>query len=143
MAKGYWLMMLCMVLFAGCKDEKDPFTTPGSVENPNWVVNVDNDMTSSMTAVVRVSFAQQEGTLAAFMGDACCGVAEYNAELGLYWLYISSANDQQPMTNDIQLRFYSPALKRIFLAEETFPFQVDSHLGTLSQPYTPTWKVAE
>jgi hypothetical protein len=133
-------LLAIAVSLSGCKKEKDPFTTPGSVENPNWVVNVDNDLSASMTAIVRVSFTQEVGTLAAFMGDACCGVAEYNTEMGLYWLYISPATSEG---GEVELRFYSPGLKRVFLSQETFPFRNDTQLGTVSLPHTPTWKVAD
>lgn len=136
------VFVLCSLFFAltSCENP-DPFTTPGNVENPNWTVTVENDMTASMTALVKVSFTSQPGTLAAFIGDDCCGVAEYKPEYGLYWLYIS--NDQRQTTNDIQLRFYSPDLKRIFVATSTFPFGNETHLGTFTDPLTPDWKVAE
>jgi len=141
--------VLCSVLCAltSCENP-DPFTTQGNVENPNWTVTVENDMTASMTAVVKVSFTSQPGTLAAFIGDDCCGVAEYKPEYGLYWLYMSKdqrqeTNDQRPMTNDIQLRFYSPDLKRIFVATSTYPFHNETNLGTIADPLTPAWKVAE
>ena len=113
---------------------------PGDVENPNWVVTVENDMTASMTAIVKASFSGQPGTLAAFIGEDCCGIADYNAESGLYWLYILPATDKE---DDIQLRFYSPDLKRIFHATTTFPFRNDTQLGTVAEPYSPKWTVAK
>ena len=128
-----------LLLAAGCKNE-DPFVDPGDVENPNWVVSVENDMTASMTAIVKASFSDQPGTLAAFIGEDCCGIADYNAESGLYWLYILPATDKE---DDIQLRFYSPDLKRIFYATTTFPFRNDTQLGTVAEPYFPKWTVAK
>ena len=95
------------------------------------------DMTASMTAIVKVAFAQSEGTLAAFMGNDCCGIAQYIE--GLYWLYLSPATNAQ----DVQLKFYSPNLKRIFVAKETFPFVNDGQQGTVSKPFTPEWDVAQ
>ncbi len=136
-AKGLWLIATLLVALAAC--ESDPFVNPGATENPNWVVTVENDPTSSMTAIVKVSFAANEGILAGFMGDECCGIAEYKADLGLYTLYLSPA----PETGeDIQLRFYSPDLKRIFVAPETLPFRNDAIIGSVAEPYTPAWKVA-
>ena len=128
-----------LLLAAGCKNE-DPFVDPGDVENPNWVVSVENDMTASMTAIVKASFTGQPGTLAAFIGEDCCGIADYVAESGLYWLYILPATDKE---DDIQLRFYSPDLKRIFHATTTFPFRNDTQLGTVAEPYSPKWTVAK
>ena len=139
-------IFLCAVLLlaAGCKDKEqpvNPFVDPGTIENPDWVLTVDTtDLSVSMTAVVKVSFAQSEGSLAAFMGNDCCGIADYNADLGLYWLYISPATEQG---GNVQLRFYSPDLKRIFGATSTFPFRNDTQLGTVAEPYTPEWEVTK
>ena len=132
------LVVSALALF-GCKDKEtpvDPFVTPGTTENPNWVVTVDNNLSASMTVVAKVSFADQPGSLAAFIGNECCGVAKYNAEFGLYWLYISPADEAG---GDVQLKFYSPELKRIFHATTTFPFGNDTNLGSVSTPYTPSW----
>ena len=126
-----------LLLFAAC--DKDPFSTEGKVEDPKWTVTVDNDMTSSMTAIVQVSFAENQGTLAAFVGDACCGVAEYVE--GRYFLYIIGPQSENPV--DISIRFYSPDLKRIFVAKETIPFVNDSSLGSVSEPLTFEWEVAK
>ena len=140
-----------LLLAAGCKDKNTPEeqtpakpaeqSTQGNVEDPKWVVTVENDLTSSMTAVVKVTVSDQPGTLAAFMGDACCGVATFNDEVGLYWLYMSPATEAG---GDVQLRFYSPEFKHIYNAKETFPFRNDDvDLGNVSTPYTPEWVVSE
>ena len=136
----YLVLGLTALVFAGCKDKKqpvDPFVTPGTTENPNWVITVENDLSNSMTVVAKVSFTDQPGVLAAFNGNDCCGIGEYKAEYGLYWLYISPASEAG---GNVQLRFYSPNLKRIFDATETFPFQNQVHMGSVAAPYTPTWK---
>ena len=142
MAKSYWLMALLLVVLMGCEKKEqpvNPYVDPGTTENPQWKITVDTtDMTSSMTAIVRVSFTQSEGTLAAFMGNECCGIGEYTE--GLYWLYISPASEQG---GNVQLRFYSQHLKRIFVAKETFLFINDGHLGSVNDPYIPTWDVAQ
>jgi len=130
------IILAVLLLAAGCKNS-DPFVDPGDTPDPHWVVTVENDMTASMTGVVRVSFAPNEGTLAAFMGEECCGVADYID--GLYHLYLSPANE----TTDVQLRFYSPDQKRIFDATSTFPFRNDIQLGTVANPQTPSWTVAK
>ena len=138
--KVFVLCSLLIVALSGCKDKNgvlNPYVTPGNVEDPGWVANSGN-MTVSMTAVIKVSFAKTEGSLAAFMGGKCCGVGVYNN--GLYWLYISPDTETD---GDVQLRFYSPELKRIFVAEEAIPFHNDTQLGTVSNPFTPYWIVAQ
>ena len=67
-AIGLWLITILFVALTGC-EQGDPFVNPGDTPNPNWVLTVENDMTSSMTAVVKVSFAEKEGILAAFIGE--------------------------------------------------------------------------
>ena len=133
------IVLCCMLLLAaGCKDNYDPFKDQGNTEDPQWVITVDNSLPSSLTAIVRVSFAQSEGTLAAFIGDECCGIAEYIN--GLYWLYVSPARDTDA---NIRLRFYSPELKRIFVATETIPYRDNAILGDTDEPYTPSWQLMQ
>jgi hypothetical protein len=137
------ILVLCsfiLVALVGCKEKEqpvNPYVDPGTTENPNWTLSGDNDMSASMTAIVKVSFTKSAGSLAAFIGNDCCGIANYNTDLGLYWLYISPAKEAE---GNVQLRFYSPDLKRIFVATSTFPFRNDSPLGYITEPYTPEWK---
>ena len=128
--------LLCSVfcILTGCKKDKesepvDPFVTPGDTPNPNWVITGDNDMSASMTSIVKVSFTKSKGTLAAFIGNECRGIATYKADYDLYWLYISPTAEGG---GNVQLRFYSPDLKRIFVAKEVFPFRNDAPLGYIT-----------
>ena len=134
-----FVLLALAVSFSGCKDNSDPYINPGDTPDPQWKVTVDtNDMTASMTAIVKVSFTGKQGTLAAFMGDDCGGIADYID--GLYYLYISpSANSNA----NVQLRFYSPDLKRVFVSKQTFPFVNDGNQGSVSAPFTPEWEVAK
>jgi len=137
------LCSLILVALVGCKDKEqpvNPYVDPGTTENPHWALSGDNDMSASMTAIVKVYFTKSVGILAAFIGKDCCGIANYNAELGLYWLYISPAKQAD---GNVQLRFYSPELKRIFVATSSVPFSNDAQLGSITAPYTPGWKVLE
>lgn len=129
---------LFLLALCSCRNENDPFVDPGNEENPNWVITVDNNMTASMTAILKVSFTDKAGSLAAFMGEDCCGIAEFKD--GLYWLYITPASEEG---GDVQLRFYSPDLKRTFKAKETFPFANDTNRGTVAAPFTPEWEAAK
>ena len=133
--KVFVLCALFLVALMGCKNS-DPFVDPGDTPNPNWVITVENNMPSSLTAIVKVSFAKNEGVLAAFMGNDCCGIAEYKD--GLYWLYVSPASETG---GAVQLRFYSPDLKRIFEATEIIPYSNNAMIGEVEEPYTPTWVV--
>ena len=133
------LLLVGALALIGC-EPADPFVDPGNTPNPEWTLTVENDPASSMTAVVKVSFTDKEGVLAAFIGDDCCAVTtSVDFVDGLYYLYISPSAQGE----DVQLKFYSPDLKRIFEAKETFPFVNDDRLGSVSQPYTPEWTVAK
>lgn len=123
---------LMAVVFTGCKQE-DPFKDQGDVPDPHWTVPAENDMTASMTAVVRVTIGESAGTLAAFMDDACCGVAD--CVEGLYFLYICPTAPEGQIT----LRFYSPDLKRIFVTRDCFAFSNDENIGSVSAPFTCKW----
>ena len=135
---GVGFLLLSTLVLSSCKDKNEP-AVPQQVDDPQWEVTVENDPNLSMTATVLVTVTDSPGTLAAFMEDECCGIGTYID--GLYILYISpalSSEDQSPIS-DVQLRFYSPELKRIFEASETFPYRNDANLGTPANPYTPTW----
>ena len=131
------LFSVLFVTLTGC-EPKDPFINPGEVEDPNWKATTGDQMTSSMTAVVRLNFDSDPGTMAAFIDDVCCGVATYVD--GLYYLYITPATEAG---GKVQLNFYSPSLKRIFVSKEKFDYVNDSMLGSVSKPYEPQWEVPQ
>ena len=132
------LFLACLtaiaILFAGCKDKKDPFVDPGKTADPQWAITVENDMSSSMTVVVDVTIPDAEGILAAFIGEECCGIA--SSTEGLYMLYISAPEAGSTVT----LKFYSPSLRRIYTAKETLAYKADEIIGSVDSPYTPTWQ---
>lgn len=133
------IILAVLLIGAGCENS-DPVVNPGDTPNPNWELTVENDLMSSMTAIVKVSFAEKEGVLAAFIGSDCCGVTtSENYIEGRYHLYISPSEQGE----DVQLKFYSPDLKRIFVAKRTFKYTNDDRLGTVDTPYTPEWTVAK
>lgn len=133
------LLLVGALALIGC-EPADPFVDPGNTPNPEWTLTVENDPASSMTAVVKVSFTDKEGVLAAFIGDDCCAVTTSEDFVdGLYYLYISPSEKG----DKVQLKFYSPDLKRIFTSTETFLFVNGSNLGNVAAPYTPTWTVAK
>ena len=133
------ILLAVLLIGAGCENS-DPVVNPGDTPNPNWVLTVENDLMSSMTVIVKVSFAEKEGILAAFIGDDCCGVTSSENYIdGRYNLFISPSEQGE----DVQLKFYSPDLKRIFVAKKTFKYVNNDHLGSPSNPYTPEWTVAK
>ena len=133
------IILAVLLIGAGC-EKADPVVNPGDTPNPNWEITVENDLMSSMTVIVKVSFAEKEGILAAFIGDDCCGVTSSENYIdGRYNLYISPSEQGE----DVQLKFYSPDLKRIFVAKYTFKYVNNDHLGSPSNPYTPEWTVAK
>jgi hypothetical protein len=133
------IILAVLLIAAGCENS-DPFVNPGDTPNPNWALTVEDDLMSSMTVIVKVSFAEKEGILAAFIGDDCCGVTSSENYIdGRYNLFISPSEQGE----DVQLKFYSPDLKRIFVAKNTFKYVNNDHLGSPSNPYTPEWTVAK
>lgn len=131
------LLLVGALALIGC-EPADPFVDPSGTPNPEWTLTVENDPASSMTAVVKVSFTDKEGVLAAFIGDDCCAVTTSSDFVdGLYYLYISPSEKG----DKVLLKFYSPDLKRSFTSTETFLFVNGSNLGNVAEPYTPNWQV--
>ena len=95
------IILAVLLIGAGCENT-DPVVNPGDTPNPNWELTVENDLMSSMTVIVKVSFAEKEGILAAFIGDDCCGVTSSENYIdGRYNLYISPSEQGE----DVQLKF--------------------------------------
>ena len=151
------LLSILLLSVAGCKKGvNEPQTIHGNQPRPSWVVTDESNLQSSVTATIKVTtlngqaiddtMVGADDLLAAFigeecvgiMGNECCGVATYID--GLYHLYISPATEAG---GEVQLRFYSPDLKRIFEATETIPYSNDTNKGTIADPYTPEWTVAK
>jgi hypothetical protein len=140
-----------LLLEAGCKDKNQPESIIWTADKPAWTAPADYDMSSSMTAVVKVDLsalytAEQlaaanyryspDDLLAAFSGTTCLGVGTYKEEYGAYWLYIAAPENG----GEVTIRHYSATLKNIFVSE-SFPFSNDTNLGSASKPYTPSWRV--
>lgn len=165
--KKLMVIASCAVLLmaAGCKDKNTPEAESlvGSVATPSWQAPESYDMTSSMTAIVKIDFTQSfsaeqlaavkdkmtdgqivhEGDLlAAFSGENCLGVDTIHADqAGLFFLYMTGSSEENPA--NVQLRYYSTQLSNIFAANESFAFSNDGHLGSVSEPYTPAWSIAK
>ena len=135
------------VLLAGCKDKNAPESFSGNVARPTWTAPEVSDMTSSMTAVVKVDLKAQypevaadwqlkdEDRLAAFISDNCVGVA--SPKEGLFFLYIAGTEGA------VTLRYYSAHYKNLFEAKDAFVFRNDDHLGTPDNPFIPAFVVAK
>ena len=137
-----------LVLFSGCKDKNAPESFNGNVARPTWTAIEVPDMTSSMTAVIKVDLAAQypdiakdfvldsNDLLAAFSGETCLGTAE--PQDGLFYLFVVGLNND-PVT----LRYYSAHYKNLFEAKDAFPFVNDDHLGTVAEPLVPAFVVVK
>ena len=145
-----------LLLAAGCKEQNKPETFASDQPRPTWATLANYDYTSSMTAVVKVDLKAQypdqaadfvikdDDLLAAFSGETCLGVA--SPQDGLFYLYVAEpmTNDQSQMTNQlVTLRYYSAYYKNLFIAVDAFPFRNDDHLGTVAEPFTPTFVVVK
>ena len=75
--------------------------------------------------------------LAAFEGENCIGVAEQKNNM--FFLYISAPKEN----TEVQLRFYSDALRNIYIANESLTFSNDACIGTILYPYTPKFVLAK
>ena len=153
MKKLYFICMLAVVAicFAGCKDKNAPESFNGNVARPTWTAPEVSDMSSSMTAVVKVDLKAQypetaadfvlvdNDLLAAFSGETCLGVAQ--PQDGLFFLYIAAPVTGNP--SSVTLRYYSAHYKNLFEAKDAFRFINDDHLGTTAEPFKPAFVVAK
>ena len=139
------------VFFAGCKDKNAPESFNGNVARPTWTAPGVSDITSSMTAVIKVDLKAQypetaadfvlddNDLLAAFSGETCLGTA--SPQDGLFFLYIASPVTGNP--SSVTLRFYSSHYKNIFEAKDAFPYGNEETLGSPTTPLTPAFVVAK
>ena len=145
------LSMVLLVLFSGCKNkEQDPETFVSDKTRPVWTAPEKSDITSSMTAVVKVDLKAQYPNIAAdfalnendllgaFAGEQCLGVA--TVQEGYFFLYINSPAES---SSQVTLRYYSAFYKNLFEAKDAFPFKNDDILGTIADPYIPALVVVK
>ena len=145
------LSMALLLLFSGCKNkEQDPETFVSDMARPVWTAPEKSDMTSSMTAVVKVDLKAQFPSIAAdfvlnendllgaFAEEQCLGVAQLQE--GYFFIYINSPAES---SSQVTLRYYSAFYKNLFEAKDAFPFKNDDILGTIADPYIPALVVVE
>ena len=145
------LSMVMLLLFSGCKNkEQDPETFVSDKTRPVWTAPEKSDMTSSMTAVVKVDLKAQYPSIAAdfvlnendllgaFAGEQCLGVAQLQE--GYFFIYINSPAES---SSQVTLRYYSAFYKNLFEAKDAFPFKNDDILGTIADPYIPSLVVVK
>ena len=145
------LSMVMLLLFSGCKNkEQDPETFVSDKTRPVWTAPEKSDITSSMTAVVKVDLKAQYPSIAAdfvlnendllgaFSGEQCLGVAQLQE--GYFFIYINSPAES---SSQVTLRYYSAFYKNLFEAKDAFPFKNDDILGTIADPYIPALVVVE
>ena len=142
------ILSVLTVFFSGCKDQNKPESFVSDQARPSWTAIEVPDMSSSMTAVIKVDLKAQYPTqaadfvlddndlLAAFSGDLCLGTA--TPQDGLFYLFVAGINDD-PVT----LRYYSTHYKNLFEAVNAFPFVNDTQQGTTAEPFKPAFVVAK
>ena len=155
MKTKFYTLVLCtlsLATFFGCKNGHEPESLFGNTEKPSWSAPANYDMTSSMTAVVKVDLSANypsattqyqlstEDILAAFSGDDCLSIA-HPISMGEgqgegFFLYICAPTQGKNVT----LRYYSSVLKNIFVAEP-FAFVNDTQLGSVAKPYMPLFAI--
>lgn len=148
------LCTLSLCTLTGCKrDKNEPDTFVSNVARPSWTVPADYDYSSSMTAVVKVDLKAQypemaadwqltdNDLIAAFIGETCLGVAQ--PQEGLFFLFVAGPNDQMVNEKMVNLKYYSAFYKNLFEVKNAFPFQNDANLGTIADPFIPTFVVAK
>ena len=146
MKKHLYIFLLCtlsLCTLVGCKKD-EPETFISDQARPVWTAPEAGDMTSSMTAVVKVDLKAQypekasdwqlndNDLLAAFNGETCLGVA--SPKEGLFFLYIAGTEGA------VTLRDCSAHYKNFFEAKDAFTFANDAHLGTVAEPFVPVWE---
>lgn len=152
------LLLAAALCFASCDDKNKPTPTPteqdlyGNAARPTWTAIEVPDMTASMTAVIKVqklagvaipdSCVGGNDVLAAFSGETCLGIAQ--PQDGLFFLFVAgpTTNDQE-LTANVTLRYYSAHYTNLFEAKDAFPFANDARLGTVAEPFKPTFVVAK
>lgn len=147
------LSMVMLVLFSGCKKDKEqaPETFVSDKARPVWTAPEKSDMTSSMVAVVKVDLKAQYPNIAAdfalnendllgaFAGEQCLGVA--TVQEGYFFIYINGP--EATASSQVTLRYYSAQYKNIFEAKDAFPFRNDDILGTIANPFIPSFVVVK
>lgn len=138
------------VFFAGCQ-KNEPETFFSDKTRPSWTSPQKSDMSSSMTAMVKVDLKAQfpekaadfvldaNDLLAAFSGETCLGTA--SPQDGLFFLYIASPVTGNP--SSVTLRYYSSHYKNIFEAKDAFTYGNEETLGSPTTPLTPAFVVAK
>ena len=145
------MLAVVAICFAGCKDKNAPESFNGNVARPTWTAPEVSDITSSMTAVIKVDLKAQypdlaadfvlnaNDMLAAFSGETCLGTAQ--PQEGLFFLYIAAPVTGNP--SSVTLRYYSAHYKNLFEASDAFVFHKDDRLGTPDNPLVPTFVVVK
>lgn len=140
--RGTWrsLLLVLLLVVAGCTPQ-EPASLDGNVPKPSWAAPAQSDMTSSMTAVIKIAELRgqaidpanvgEEDLLAAFVGDECRGIAHY--EDGLFFLYIAGPGEK------VSLRYWSAHYRNLFVAPD-MDFVNDGRPGSAAEPLAPKFK---
>lgn len=122
-------------MLSSCKKD-DEYT---KYDAPQWAVTYD-EFESSMTGVITVpgniaSYVDSLDIVAAFIGEECRGIAEYNS--GYFYINIVGASDEAGL---VTFKYYSSKNRYLYAEENLMSFTADKVFGTSDNPYILTLK---
>ncbi len=134
------LVLLCSACNSGTNMQR---------EYPSWKAIDTSDLESSMTITGVIPSSLQENAdttdlVAAFSGNECWGVTTLQMINGTpyFFLYINrplSASNEVETT--LTLRYYCTKTRYMYVKKDAVTFTVDGHLGTVEEPYLPTFSM--
>lgn len=131
--------------------KQDTTITPTRHDRPSWAPTDTTDLESTMTVTgcLPVALRDSAGTLdmvAAFADKECWGVTAIRIldSVPYFFLYINrphsaTFDSSVPLT----LRYYCAKTKYIYVQRDTLEFVVDKQIGSISNPFIPTFPTRE
>jgi hypothetical protein len=116
----------------------------GSDTAPQWTAPDNNEYPVSMTAILRLTpFLEKDVSagdlIAAFIGNECRGVSSIVDVKGvsLFFLYVKAKDTE---ARNVQLRYYSKANGKIYVAPTQVAYETNKVYGTATNPEYPDFE---
>lgn len=148
----YSLLLASLFLAASCSKEEHEGVVDEIQQKPNWTRfpylleiaqapdwKVDNtsSFTQSMTATIALDESirdvQGNDLIAAFAGDECVGVTNYDVRSSRFYLYINEP--QQSGEKQLTLIYYNTKTRTLRHWPRIIDYVTDRILGTVSKPF--------